>query len=377
MPPWQQQQQSVHKAQPTLQQSESEDESMDSLPSSTSRLREPLLANETEARPALIGAEALSTRQQRQDDRIRTLCLVVLSTAVLGYGAFCLKTILIRFVLALALRYLLMPLIDVLSCQGIKGCRYRLNRTLAILIALLIAAGGLSGLGVVVAKSIGRFAANSELYTGRVEQLIEAAVNMTSAWDLVEIGGPGGMNSTALKHTLSDLAKNNLSISHLILGLLGSAAHVVENFIYILLFLAFLLAGSGSKSGEAHGDAIDTVQAEAEEKIYRYIRGKVLISLIVAGNHACTLWAIGMRDGLWLVFAVLTVRKVDSNPRPFALLDPESLCPSRPQSAEGRTCESISGSSPSTLFPMWEWPSGWCYPCRWLHSTRALDWGAF
>ena len=145
------------------------------------------------------------------------------------------------------------------------------------------------------------------------------------------------------RHTLSDLAKNNLSISHLILGLLGSAAHVVENIIYILLFLAFLLAGSGSKSGEAHGDAIDTVQAEAEEKIYHYIRGKVLISLIVAGNHACTLWAIGMRDGLWLVFAVLTVRKVDSNPRPFALLDPGSLCPSRPQSAEGRTCESISG----------------------------------
>lgn len=45
---------------------------------------------------------------------------------------------------------------------------------------------------------------------------------------------------------------------------------------------------------------------QAEDKIYRYIRGKVLISLIVATNHAIVLWGIGTRDGLWLVFAVLT-----------------------------------------------------------------------
>jgi hypothetical protein len=38
------------------------------------------------------------------------------------------------------------------------------------------------------------------------------------------------------------------------------------------------------------------------------------------------------------------VRKPDSNPRPFALLQLEFLCPSSLQSAEGRTFESHSGS---------------------------------
>ena len=42
------------------------------------------------------------------------------------------------------------------------------------------------------------------------------------------------------------------------------------------------------------------------------------------------------------------VRKPDSNPRPFALLELEFLCPSSLQSAEGRTFESHSGSQTKT-----------------------------
>ena len=41
--------------------------------------------------------------------------------------------------------------------------------------------------------------------------------------------------------------------------------------------------------------------------------------------------------------ADIDVRKPDSNPRPFALLELEFLCPSSLQSAEGRTFESHSG----------------------------------
>ena len=41
------------------------------------------------------------------------------------------------------------------------------------------------------------------------------------------------------------------------------------------------------------------------------------------------------------------VREADSNPRPFALLEPGSLCPPSLQSAEGRTFESHSGRASS------------------------------
>ena len=46
-----------------------------------------------------------------------------------------------------------------------------------------------------------------------------------------------------------------------------------------------------------------------------------------------------------LLFLAYLVRKPDSNPRPFALLELEFLCPSSLQSAEGRTFESHSGST--------------------------------
>ena len=46
---------------------------------------------------------------------------------------------------------------------------------------------------------------------------------------------------------------------------------------------------------------------------------------------------------LWCSLDVDLVREADSNPRPFALLEPGSLCPLSLQSAEGRTFESHSG----------------------------------
>ena len=43
---------------------------------------EPLLGAE-EARPSMLGSDALSVRQQRIDERVRTLCLVIISTAII------------------------------------------------------------------------------------------------------------------------------------------------------------------------------------------------------------------------------------------------------------------------------------------------------
>jgi len=284
----------------------------------------------------LIGTDVLSPRQQRQDERIRTLCLVVLSTAVLYVGAYYLSAILIRFVLALALRYLLMPLVDILSCARSNG-KFKLSRGFAIIIALLIAGGVLGGLGVLITTSIGRFARNSDLYAGRVEKLVESVLNATSKWDLFDDPRSAASNSTSLKHTLGELSKH-MSLSKLILSLLGTAAHILENTIYIMLFLAFLLAGS-KPSGAAGGGSspmsvsgADAVHLEAEDKIYRYIRGKVSISLLVATCDAFILWAVGLRDGLFLVFAVLIfwlnfVPNVGMAigvilPMPLVLLDP-------------------------------------------------------
>ena len=81
---------------------------------------------------------------------------------------------------------------------------------------------------------------------------------------------------------------------------LENAAVALENVVYILLFLVFMLVGEAEfmhKAGrytttlpyQARLKAND----EAEEQIYVYIRGKLSLSCLVAGAHGLTLWVIG------------------------------------------------------------------------------------
>ena len=72
----------------------------------------------------------------------------------------------------------------------------------------------------------------------------------------------------------------------------------LENMIYILLFLVFMLVGESELAKK------NQASDEAEQQIYVYIRGKLALSCLVASAHAMTLWAIGCE--LWLVFFVLT-----------------------------------------------------------------------
>ena len=72
----------------------------------------------------------------------------------------------------------------------------------------------------------------------------------------------------------------------------------LENMIYILLFLVFMLVGESEIAKK------NVASDEAEQQIYVYIRGKLALSCLVASAHAMTLWAIGCE--LWLVFFVLT-----------------------------------------------------------------------
>ena len=90
------------------------------------------------------GSADLSSREQAIDERIRTLCLVILALAVLAAGAYTLKSILVPFVLALALKYLLTPLIDLLACKE-TSCPLKLPRGLAVFLSLLLTLGARMG----------------------------------------------------------------------------------------------------------------------------------------------------------------------------------------------------------------------------------------
>ena len=260
----------------------------------------PLLGEDAPAKPSLLGTEALSARQALLDDRIRTLSLVICASAVLAAAVFYLQNILVRFVLALALRYLLTPLIGV-----IQYCR--VPRGLAILLAFGTAVGGLVALGVLVTRSVVAFSTHAAVYHERIDQLLGTAVNATLTIQQAVGSGPidfsdkqalltltltltlalalalalalrmdfcrGLVRTSTSCQALLNIA-SNVNVTEIILHTLRSFAHLTENSIYILLILAFLLAGEKGERGDSNAGG-GGVHTEAERQIFAYIRGKV------------------------------------------------------------------------------------------------------
>mmetsp|Transcript_21243 Transcript_21243/g.45127 ORF Transcript_21243/g.45127 Transcript_21243/m.45127 type:complete len:404 (-) Transcript_21243:226-1437(-) len=269
---------------------------------------EPPLDQESSAPPtvpSVLPSGYLTSLEKNVDQRIRTLCLVICASAVIAAAAYYLKGILIPFVLALALSYLLTPIIDILSCAHCK-CKYSMPRAIATIIAFAIALGTLFVIGIIVGDSIARFTANAGMYRARMEHLLNMAYNATRDIQQ-ELGMSNGGGHTAADMDVASLDAikefmRRLSVTDIILTFLGSAAHMTEDVIYILLFLVFMLL-SHSPHG-AHGTTPKTgFHAHADEQIYTYIRGKVLISTWVALVHSSILYLVGQE--LWLVFGLL------------------------------------------------------------------------
>lgn len=294
----------------------------------------PLLPDQpARARASLLGTDELSVRQHRLDERLRTLCLVVLALAVLAAAAHYLRTVLVRFVLALALYYLLTPCVDLvlaLPAVGVGRCRCRVPRGVAIVLVVGVGAGTLVLLGFVLAHAAGTFASHANEYKARLD---EASARLLGAAHAVQ--GALGPASAALGqgrvndnlHEAVKEAVKALDVPKLITRLLGFTAHAAENGLYIVMFLAFLLAGGRRADGAP--------RSRAESQIYTYIRGKVLICAVVGLLDGGCLWLAGVE--LWLVFGILAfwlsfipnvgLLVAVALPMPLVLLEPAFTLP--------------------------------------------------
>ena len=262
------------------------------------------------------------------DERIRTSCLVIIASAIVLAAMEYLKEILRPFFVALTFRYLLTPVIEFLSCRSRTSrkvcrspCGIRLPRPIAIVLAFFLAFWVLLFLGALVARSVALFSSNAQLYSRRVNDAIS---NAYETWRAT-LGGGDDPDSDATKfgealtESLSAGLKE-LNIPGMIGKLLGSAAKVAEDTVYVLLFLIFMLASEG-ESAEEEGDeeagiaagigeeasaggSTQTLVQRIDEQIFTYIRGKAVIACIVASAAAAVYFAVGL--DLWLVFGVLT-----------------------------------------------------------------------
>jgi len=248
----------------------------------------------------------LSDSEKKFSHLIKHSALSIIAIAVVYLAMDRLESILIPFLLAVALSYLLSPLVDLLSCRN-QQCSCKLPRGIAVMIAFLVGCLILSIVGLVLLKALTTFQAWQDKYRHRMEELLEGVFRSLTALQVyigsrpspAQAAGHGNHSALMEAQEMVNSFLEDVSVTGLIGTLLGTAAHVVEDVMYIVLFLVFLLAHAGEEP------AADAVAARVNNQIFIYIRGKSSISAFVGGMHAAVLWSVGL-DGLWLPFGVLT-----------------------------------------------------------------------
>lgn len=252
--------------------------------------------------PSVFGVAPLKKDEVVVDGRIRTACLAVIAITCLCLAVFYLQEVLVPFVLALALKFLLTPIIDFFSCAGCAtpgGCK--LPRGIATILSFVIVIYAMGFVVSLVTNSATRFVAKADVYTQRLSQLLDMALEASNS--VFGVVGQEGASIASIEASVKNFLAN-VSVTDVILSVIGEVGHIAESALYIILFLAFLLAGKhGAAQPDEPAPVRDKVAAMAEKRVYQYIRGKVSISAFVAVVSGGIYWTIGV--DLWLVFAIL------------------------------------------------------------------------
>lgn len=232
---------------------------------------------------ALFGP--LSPDEHRIEERLRTLALCVCALGVMGAALAFLRPVLVPFVMANALRYLLAPLVNRLDRMRL-GCGVRLPRFVAVLLALSFATALIALLTFIIADSIRQFSANTKAYSDNVEHLISRVFSWMDT---------NGIGDEIRAEKLKQLG-DRLPLTSIILTVIESLFITVTDLALVLIFAVYLLLGM-SRSSQDH------VADKVEAHITAFIKGKVLLSLVTGLATGALLKVLGV--DLWLVFGVL------------------------------------------------------------------------
>ena len=212
----------------------------------------------------------MSPASRSSDRRVQTVCLLTLTLIAVGVALALLQPVLVPFVLALFLSQCLAPLILWLMRRG-------LPRPLAVTAAVLLAAGVLTGIGFVIAASIGNGTGGTkfEAYQQSLETLVHHAANSRVARFLGV--HPDGAIGRQMAPTVQDAAPY---IGNTIQSLSGFVSHGAS----VLLLMAFLLYGREWDPRRA-ADTVGAggrgrLVAEIELRLQQYISVTVAISIL-------------------------------------------------------------------------------------------------
>ena len=215
--------------------------------------------------------------------------LLVIAAVVLTVALIWARAVMVPFVLALLLTYMVTPMVDLLQT------RLRVPRFLALLAAFLVIAGGVSVLVLLLVTSIEGLTDNAAQYEQTWNQLVAWA--QQTYLDVTDRLGV----DLGLEPQVADLADQLGELPIMALGWAKNTAGGVLNFLsttfLVLIFVIYLILGH-TPAQQRRG-----LWGDIDRKVRRYIVTKVLTSATTGLLTGLLLWALGV--DLALVFGMM------------------------------------------------------------------------
>jgi AI-2 transport protein TqsA len=225
-----------------------------------------------------------SPRQRWERERkLQTICLLIITTCMLGAVAYWMSTVLIPFVLALFIFQLLDPAVNWLTL------RCRLPHALAVSVTLALTVLAILATSSIFTTSIGQLIGSSDAY---VKQLLSFLEEISARFPVV------GERFRVLSQT--QFEQFSTGIGTFIATLTNSIIYVLSQSTVVVLFLMFLLFGSRS-----HYEPLPGVLDDINKKVKKYIQVKTALSVANGVLAGAILWLLDIE--LALVFGLMTV----------------------------------------------------------------------
>jgi len=215
--------------------------------------------------------------------------MLVVAAVTLTVALIWARAVMVPFVLALLLTYMVTPMVDLLQT------RLRVPRFLALLAAFMVISGGVTALVLLLVTSIEGLADNAAQYENTWNQMLGWAQQT-----YLELSERFGVD-LGVEQQLDELTAQLGELPIMALGWAKNTAGGVLNFIsttfLVLIFVIYLILGhtpSQTRKG---------LWGEIDRKVRRYIITKVLTSATTGLLTGLLLWALGV--DLALVFGMM------------------------------------------------------------------------
>lgn len=219
---------------------------------------------------------------------IAALCITV-------FAMIMAKSVLVPLLFSLFFSILLAPISSWLE-------RYNVPRMLSSFAALLVGISVLFGIGFFFYSQMTDFAADAEMFTSRLEELLNSLEGFLSTWFSIE----GEINLDRIVTELAAFIQDNMT--SLTRGLSGAASAIttfflVPIFIYLILLLrgmlkTFLLMAFGGDNGKER-KRVEVIISKIKILVQRYIAGLLMVITILAILYSTLLSIIGIDHAIF------------------------------------------------------------------------------